>query len=196
MRRAVGGVALLLLCGACPRPLGNTSGDASRVPPDASVVLVAPSLRGLQEISSAWLPLLGASGRPLAGLSSALDRLGGPDALTPETASFAGLDPEGEVHISWRPTGDVIVALPVSHPAVASTAMELLLAGESGAPPASRGPTQLFSQGGDVVLAATPAPGALLLAPRPVDVEGSAALLAAMARGDTPPSSLASLPRA
>lgn len=190
MRRALVALALTLACAACPRPLTGGpagAGGPTAVPPDASAVLTARTLGGLRELMEEWLPALGGASGPFAGLASALRSTIGTQPLSPAAAQLAGLDLSRPAHVSWRPTGDIVIALPASSAARAEEALaRWMKARDAREVPAGAG-ARVFVDDEGTALVAAASPDALLLAPRPVDALGVAALLGQMARGQAPP---------
>jgi hypothetical protein len=195
-RRAVAPAALLIAgvaLAACPRPLQREGAEAegavgdaaspASIAPDAELVLHAPSLGALQQAGGVLLRALDAPGGALEGFAGTLDQLVGADASSQRTARLAGLDPDGPLTLSFRPTGDLVAALPVADASAASRALSALARarGAKEDPPAGR--VRSFSDDEGVALLALTSSSSALLAPAPVDALGSAALLERMARG-------------
>lgn len=173
-------LAILVVTG-CPRPLARGEGEASRVAPDSVAVLRLPTVERAERAARAYL-----AGTSAAGTRSELEVMLR-YAVEGRVAGTAllGLDRKRPLLVSWRPSGEAIVWLPVDDGALFSVALDRLLEARG----AARGPdvlggVRVYKEAdGSVSMLARVVGGGALLWPSPVDTLGAAALLDAMAAG-------------
>lgn len=179
----------LVVTAACPKPLADAQGPRakgegpSQVAPDAVAVLRLPRLERAERALKLYLEGTRAQARSELEAMLAL-AVGG---RAPGTA-LLGLDRQGALLVSWRPTGEVLVWLSVEDERLFSLALDRLLSAQG----ASRGDdlvgTVRVYRGadGNVSMLARPLPKGALLWPAPNDAFSAAALLDALATGRVP----------
>lgn len=196
--------AVLLLCGfvvvvtACPRPLSVASEGPARVAPDAVAVLRLPTLERAERAAQAYLQ--GTRGAGERSELEALLRFATRGKVT--GSSVLGLAKKRSLLVSWRPSGEMLVWLPVDDAALFDVALDRLLEARG----AVRDDDLLASvrvyrePDGRASMLARVTDGGALLWPEPLDAFSAASLLDALATGrlqgrwptgDVPPSSTA-----
>ncbi len=165
---------------ACPKPLDVVAGGPSQLAPDSIAVLRLPKVERAEAAARAYLK----ASRGAKERSELESMLRFVVAGKSSGAALLGLARDRSLLVSWRPSGELLVWLPVRDPALFDIALDRLLEARGAVRDEDTLGVRVYRDSDEsVAMLARVTTGGALLWPAPRDALAAAALLDALAAG-------------